>query len=130
MGIIRLLKPALFIYEGMRIFIIAVYAAFLGIGQSAFPAVFFAAPAVLFPLMALFLWLDSSRYRAYLPLFAAGKFISVLSLLVMVFVSGSMAAPSGSTIMEMFLLACDFFALAAIFLLIKLEQKTPITEVE
>jgi len=36
--------------------------------------------AVLFPLMALFIWLDSVRYKAYIPLFIAGKCVGIFSI--------------------------------------------------
>jgi len=40
-----------------------------------------AAPGALFPLMALFVWLDTERYKEYPPLFLAGKSISIFLLL-------------------------------------------------
>ena len=48
----------------------------------------YTAPSALFPLMALFIWLNSQRYRAYLPLFAAGKCIWISTLLGWSIVSG------------------------------------------
>ena len=48
----------------------------------------YTAPGALFPLMALFIWLNSQRYRAYLPLFAAGKCIWISTLLGWSIISG------------------------------------------
>lgn len=39
----------------------------------------FAAPQVLFVLMALLFWIDDQRYGAYKPLFAAGKAVSAVA---------------------------------------------------
>ena len=127
MGIVRFLKSALFIYECTRILVIAVYASFLGINQGGFPLVFFAAPTVLFPLMALFLWLDTPRYRVYLPLFAAGKCIGVFSLLGWFIISRQLTIPAGhfsAAVTELIILSCDLFALAAILFIIKNEDKS------
>ena len=93
----------------------------------------FAAPMVLFPLMALFIWLDTNRYSAYLPLFTAGKCIGIFILL------GWSIALRQVTIIGMFygaavfaeliLISGDFFALAAVLLITKDFQKpTEITE--
>ena len=127
------MKSVFFIYECTRILIIAFYVSFSGINQSGFPLIFLASPTVLFPLMALFLWLDSSRYRVYLPLFAAGKCIGIVSLLLSMVLFGHLAMLSGILILELIILSCDILALAAILFIIKSEQKTtetPVVEVD
>ena len=88
MGIIRVLKPALFVYEAVRIIILALTLMFFLPGDSAIPWLAFASPGALFPLMALFLWLDIFRYKAYLPLYIAGKCIGIFLLLGFSIVSG------------------------------------------
>lgn len=77
----------------------------------------YAVPAVLFPLMALFIWLDTSRYEVYLPLFTAGKCLGIFVLLGWSIVSKQV------TIMESFILSGDLFALAVILLIMKDVQK-------
>jgi len=89
----------------------------------------FAAPAVLFPLMALFIWLDTGRYKTYLPLFAAGKCIGIFILLgwsiisqqvTMISSFSSAAIIAGNFVANagLILLSGDFFALAAVILII------------
>jgi hypothetical protein len=81
MRIIRLIRPGLFIYECIRIAVLVVFLVHLGrSGLLPFNVLIFATPCALFPLMALFLWLDFSRYSAYLPLYLSGKCICVLLL--------------------------------------------------
>jgi len=46
-----------------------------------FPYLVYCAPAVLFPIMDFFLWLDKQSYRPYLYLYSAGKIISLAALL-------------------------------------------------
>jgi len=45
-----------------------------------FPYLVYCAPAVLFPIMGFFLWLDKESYRPYLYLYSAGKIISLAAL--------------------------------------------------
>ena len=121
MGIIRLLKPALFIYECLRVIIIAAFMIYSP-GGMAFPWLVFAAPCALFPLMALFIWLDVCRYRVYLPLLSAGKIIGISSLLGWSIVSRHFTMIgefSGANIFEWILLGGDFLAMAAIILINK-----------
>ena len=82
----------------------------------------FAAPSALFPLMALFLWLDADRYRAYLPLFAAGKCIVIFTLLGWSIASRQVTMIGsflGAAVFgELVLLSGDLLSLAAVFLII------------
>jgi hypothetical protein len=134
MGMIRLLKPVLFFYECVRVLIMAVYMVFQSF-EANIPIIAYTVPVVLFPLMALFIWLDVSRYKAYLPLFAAGKCIGILSLLIwsIYFMDITIPGKYGIGIINTFLLSGDFFAMAAILLIIKSEKKLtekPALEVE
>jgi hypothetical protein len=141
MGIVRVLKPGLFIYECVRILILAAFVAMqpllsavlLATDLADFPIMVFAAPNALFPLMALFLWLNTSRYRAYLPLFAAGKCINIISLLgwsILVQSSTMIRAFPGivQALAELMLLSGDLLALAAVILIIRDTRK--ITEAQ
>jgi hypothetical protein len=90
---------------------------------SLFTKMVLAAPGALFPLMALFLWLDTERYKEYLPLFAAGKGIGIFTLLGWFIVSQKVTMIGCfhgiAIIAELLLLSGDLFALAAVFLIIK-----------
>jgi hypothetical protein len=125
MGIIRIIKPGLFIYECIRIMILAVYTLFQPSDPGGFPRFIYTAPAVLFPLMALFIWLDISRYRAYLPLFAAGKCIGVLLLACWSVITGltMTTEASGIVLTEWAMLGGDLLAMAAILFIIKNDNK-------
>jgi hypothetical protein len=132
MGIIRILKPGLFIYECLRILFLVVYTLIHGGEQAGIPKMVFAVPGALFPLMALFLWLDISRYRVYLPLFTAGKCIGILSLLVWLIMTRRFAAiftSPGIAAAELTLLSGDLFALAAVIFIIK-NDNTKLTETQ
>jgi len=126
MRIIWLVKLGLFLNECIRILFLAAYVILLPFDPAGFPKFLYLAPAALFPLMALFLWLDTSRYRAYLPLFTAGKCIGVFTLLVWIFFAGHhtmITEYSSAVIVELFLLSGDLFAIAAILLIIRNNKK-------
>jgi len=120
----RLAKFVLLFYECVRILALAVYVFLHGGGSSSFPMLAYASPGVLFPLMALFVWLDAVRYRAFLPLFIAGKCIAIVSLLGwLIFVKHfTMAIMTkgffGIFTTEWLLLAADLFSIAAVMLII------------
>jgi hypothetical protein len=118
MGIIRVLRPALFIYETVRIIILAVTLMFVLPGNNAIPWLAFASPGALFPLMALFLWIDIRRYKPYIPLYIAGKCIGILSLLVFSITSGRFTMINkfygASVFAELIFLSGDLLALAGI----------------
>jgi len=142
MGITRLLKPALFVYECVRILILAAFvalqpavaSALLTSDATVFPVLVYASPSALFPLMAMFLWLDASRYRAYLPLFAAGKCIGIITLLGWSIVTRHLTLIkgfSGGVLAEWVLLSGDLLALAAVILIIKnMDKKTETSALE
>jgi len=87
-----------------------------------------AAPWTLFPLMALFIWLDTDHYKAYLPLFSAGKCIGIFLMLVWFIVSRQvtmMGKLFGVAIYaELILLFGDLLSLGAV-LLINRDIKKP-----
>jgi hypothetical protein len=132
MEISRPLKPGLFIYECIRLFILA--AAFVilqPVGPGAFPWLVYTAPSALFPLMALFMWLNVSRYGAYLPLFLAGKCVCLFALAGWSIVSWRATIEeiaSGAMIwfvpriIEGILLCGDLLAIAAALIIIKNAQ--------
>ena len=99
----------------------AVYTLFQPLDPAGFPRLIYTAPAVLFPLMALFIWLDTSRYRVYLPLFAAGKCIGFFLLLCWSIIAGFTVSieASGIFIAELILLIGDLLALTAVLFIIK-----------
>lgn len=84
MGIIRILKPGLFLYECVRTILLAFTLVFL-LRAMENPNIILwaalAAPTALFPLMALFIWLDIDRYNSFLPLYMAGKCIGIFAFL-------------------------------------------------
>ena len=130
MKIIQLVKSGLFLYEFIR-FLVYIFLLILHRDE---PYILFklvlVSPAVLFVLMALFIWLDSHRYRAYLPLFIAGKCFSIFILLgwsifseqvtmIGMFYNAAIFTANFVANAEIFLKSGDFFALAAALLIIK-----------
>jgi hypothetical protein len=89
MGIYRPLRAALFIYEGIRLVVLIWIFSLLrpGGGVDFFPWLVYAAPNALFPLMTLFLWQNVSRWGAYAPLYASGKCVALVSIVVFCFFS-------------------------------------------
>jgi hypothetical protein len=87
-------------------------------GESAIPWLAFASPGALFPLMALFLWLDIRRYNTYIPLYIAGKCIGILSLVGFSIVSRGFTMTKefygASVFAEIIFLCGDLLALAGI----------------
>jgi hypothetical protein len=68
---ISILSGLLFLYEFIRLLFIMQR---VGIsGADALETLFWAGPNALFPLMAFFLCASLDRYRAYIPLYLAGK---------------------------------------------------------
>jgi hypothetical protein len=91
-----------------------------------------AAPGALFPLMALFWWLDSSRYGVYSMLYAAGKSICLFSAaLWCVFSRGDIIdamLPGGRMLFMipgilLFMLPGDMLSVAAAFIVINKSAK-------
>jgi hypothetical protein len=79
----RPLRGILFGYELVRLVaLVGVIGLAPPAGEGvAFPTLVYGTANALFVLMALFVWLDPLRYEAYVPLYTAGKVISVVSVL-------------------------------------------------
>ena len=124
---IQLIKPALFLYECMRIMMLAAVLILRPNGGDFLGQLAYTAPSALFPIMALFVWLDSERYRAYLPLFAAGKCIGITTLLGWSIVSGQVTMIGrfmGAVVFaEIVLISGDLLTIAAVFLIYKDNRK-------
>jgi hypothetical protein len=121
---VSILKPALFIYECVRIIILSFTLVYqLPADSSALPWMAFTVNGALFPLMALFIWLDISRYRPYLPLFIAGKCIGILSLLGWFIIFRQVTMVKGLSgvyiAAELIFLSGDLLALATVLLIFK-----------
>ena len=113
MKLVSLVKPGLLIIEIIKMVIIAAILVLEARNKSILQLVLFAAQGALFPIMALFLCLNTVRYREYIPLYIAGKCIGIILLL-----GWSLFSRQVTMIAEhlnvMSLLSIDLFALAAI----------------
>ncbi|MDR2518572.1 MAG: hypothetical protein LBD13_04070 [Spirochaetaceae bacterium] len=112
------LRASLFIYDIIRLILMA--AAALeplrepsGTGTSAeglFPYAVYVVPNALFPLMTYFLLIRLALYRAYLPLYIAGKIIGAVSIIGWAAFSLRPFIPSAADAVE----SPSFFALFAL----------------
>jgi hypothetical protein len=77
------LRAGLFFYEVFRALFLAGLFVFFspveGANGGVFPSLVYMTPNALFPLMALFLWVRLGEFEAYLPLYLAGKVITVIA---------------------------------------------------
>ena len=123
MKLIQLVKPGLFLYECLRIPLLAAVLILRSERNDILISLVYAAPSALFPLMALFIWLDSERYRAYLPLFAAGKCIGISTILGWSIVSAQVTMigvfMTVVVFAEFVILCGDLLAMAAVYLIYK-----------
>jgi len=81
--------------------------------------------------MALFIMLDTGRYKVYLPLFAAGKSIGILLGALWSIISIRVTMGKGlhiSAVFAQLMLSGDLFALAAVIAIIKYIQKPDMEE--
>jgi len=121
-----LLKPGLFVYECIRIIILIVILFQYGRDSGLLIRAIFTTPSILFPIMALFIWLDTDRYQVYLPLFIAGKSIGVFLELGWSIISRQVTILTGAggiTSLAQLTLSGDLFALAIALFIIKDIQK-------
>ncbi|MCL2273262.1 MAG: hypothetical protein FWC19_10720 [Treponema sp.] len=118
MKISTLLKPALLIYELFRVLILALILILQSNNNANFLMMLFATQGILYPLMAVFLCLNSIRFKEYLPLFIAGKSIGIFTLLCWSLLSQQNPV-IGNSINEMALVSFDLLALAAILIIRK-----------
>jgi len=122
MGFTRILKIGLFAYECVRIMLLALILIINNTENGLLTRMIFSAPSVLFPLMALFILLNTERYKVYLPLFIAGKCISVFMEALWSIISIQVTIGKGldrSSVFAQFILSGDLFALAAAILIFK-----------
>jgi hypothetical protein len=127
MGIIRILKPVVFFYECIRIVLLVFTLVLILPKTSAIPWLAFTAPGAIFPLMTLFLWIDYSRYKPYMPLYFAGKCIAIFSILGWSIVSRRFTMFKEMSgyylIIDFLFLSGDLLAFAAALLIFKNMQK-------
>jgi hypothetical protein len=123
MGIVRILKPGLFLYECVRILLTIYIMISLLPGMSSLPFLFLTAPFVLFPLMALFIWLDVLKYKTYLPLYLAGKCVGAFVLAGWIIIGSS--SPVFMQIRAV-LFSGDFMTIAAVILIMRSVQNNPV----
>jgi len=128
MVLVRILKPALFIYECIRITALAFILVYLLYGTSSVPWLAFTAPGALFPIMALFLWIDTANFKAYMPLYITGKCIGLFSLALWSVMSKQNTVMGEISLFylppEIVIFFGDFLALAAILIIFRNFQKS------
>jgi len=131
MGLTRFLKIGLFTYECIRILLLALILILEGTESGLLVKMIFAAPSALFPLMALFIMLDTKRYKVYLPLFLAGKSIGIFMEALWSIISIQVTINDSldrSVILAQLILSGDLFSLAAVIMIIKYIQKPDMEE--
>ena len=102
----------------------AVYVLLEPADSTGFPRFVFVVSGAVFPLMALFIWIDIDRYKAYLPLFITGKSIGLFTLIIWLILRNS-AITEGlyQAGAEFILLSGDIFAMTGILLINKHKDK-------
>ena len=110
------LKPALLIFEVTRIIIIAGLLIIQADDALFFTLLIFAVQGALFPIMALFLCLNTARYIEYIPLYIAGKSIGILAIICWSLLT-QQATMIGGFIREMTLICFDLFAVTALLVI-------------
>jgi hypothetical protein len=127
MNIVRFLKPAVFLIECIKLMGISAILIIQGGEPGLLIKLILAAPGALFPIMALFIWLDTGRYREYLPLFSAGKCIGIFLLLGLLIVFRQVTiigkAIGLAIYAETLLLGGDLLSLGAVLLINKNVKK-------
>ena len=79
-------RIVLLIYEFTRLYLLlAVFIVLRPVGEKPFPWLVLITPGAMFLLMALFWYLDVSRYRLFCPLYLAGKGLSVITAVFWLF---------------------------------------------
>jgi hypothetical protein len=87
MKIYRPLRFCLLFYEFIRLFTLLWVVGGAAPQEDAFPWPVYGTANALFLFMALFLLVDMSRYRSYIPLYTAGKILAAFSSIGWVFFS-------------------------------------------
>jgi len=111
------------VLECIKLMVIALVIIIQGNVPGLFTKILLAAPGALFPLMALFVWLDTARYKEYPPLFLAGKCIGIFLLLIWFIVFSQVTIIGrifGFAVYAEGLILCgDLISLGAVFLISK-----------
>jgi hypothetical protein len=94
---ISILSGLLFLYEFIRLLLIMQRVGTSG--TDALETLFWACPNALFPLMAFFLCVSLDRYRAYIPLYLAGKSAAIV-LFARLTISAAQRLDGFSTVLE------------------------------
>jgi len=131
MGLTRFIKIGLFVYECIRILLLTIILIIKGTEDGLLIRTLFAAPSALFPLMAIFILLDTNRYKVYLPLFLAGKSIGIFLEALWSIMSIQVTISEGidySVILAQMILSGDLFSLAAVIMIIKYIRKPDMEE--
>jgi len=81
MRLASFLKPGLLVYEVLKTVIFATVVVLQAENTEIFTLIIFSAQAALFPLMALFLCVNTVQYKEYLPLYIAGKFVCIFAII-------------------------------------------------
>ena len=82
----RPLRTVLCVYECLRLaFLVGVFVLLRPEGEAAFPWLALITPGAMFPLITLFWRLNMARYRAYGPLYLAGKALSITTTMFWLF---------------------------------------------
>jgi hypothetical protein len=90
MGTFEAPRNGLCLYECLRLFfLIGVFLFLEPSGNVSFPWLAIIAPAAMFLLIALFLRLNMDRYLVYIPLYLAGKGLSIIATAFWLFFSKS-----------------------------------------
>ncbi|MDR0997423.1 MAG: hypothetical protein LBL70_00005 [Treponema sp.] len=87
MKIYRPLRFCLLLYELIRLFTLLWVVGITAPREDMFPWLVYGAANALFLFMALFLLLDVSWYRSYIPLYTAGKMLAAFSAMGWIFFS-------------------------------------------
>ncbi|MHC6203224.1 hypothetical protein ACYULU_08510 [Breznakiellaceae bacterium SP9] len=128
MNFYRPLRDGLFIYECVRLIVLVrLLVNFVPTAAQIFPYLAYAAPQVLFVLMALFLVLDLDTYQVYSNLYAAGKIVSTVTFLAWFITSIPLIVEAAVMQSEQILflptaallLPGDFLSIIAIFVLMR-----------
>ncbi|MCL2185918.1 MAG: hypothetical protein FWB86_08730 [Treponema sp.] len=116
MKLTSFLKLGLFFYELIRTLYLVINLILQASDSSIFIKMIFASQGALLPLAALFLCLNTTRFKEYIPLYIAGKSIGIFTLLMWSLISqGNQMI--GDRIGEMTLVAFDLFSLAIILII-------------
>ena len=117
--LLYIVKILLFIFELARMIIIITVISQQQLNIAGLSGLIYITPGVLFPLMALFIFFNCSKYRVYMQLFTAGKAISLLTITAALIINKN-SLFSG---LDSLLLYGDILALSLILIITQMEDK-------